>query len=61
MAWFYATPVVYPISLIERSRLEHGSNFVYGLNPMTRFVEATRRVLYDLRMPTLATFAYLTL
>ena len=34
-------------------------DFVYGLNPMTRFVEAIRDVLYDLRMPTLATFAYL--
>jgi ABC-2 type transport system permease protein len=58
MAWFYATPVVYPISLVEES----GSDlltFVYGLNPMTRFVEATRLVLYDLRMPTLLTFGYL--
>ena len=27
---------------------------------MTRFVEAIRDVLYDLRMPTLATFAYLS-
>jgi ABC-2 type transport system permease protein len=58
MAWFYATPVVYPISLIH----DRGSgtlDFIYGLNPMTRFVEATRALLYDLRMPTLATFGYL--
>lgn len=60
MAWFYATPVVYPISLIE-DRGSRTLTFVYGLNPMTRFVEATRRVLYDLRMPTPETFVYLFL
>ena len=57
-AWFYATPVVYPISLVEE-RNSPTLDFIYGLNPMTRFVEATRRVLYDLRMPTAATFGYL--
>ena len=59
-AWFYATPIVYPISLID-DRGSEGLSFVYGLNPMTRFVEATRLVLYDNRMPTLVTFVYLTL
>jgi lipopolysaccharide transport system permease protein len=57
-AWFYATPVVYPIKLIE-DRESDTLNFIYGLNPMTRFVEATRRVLYDMRMPTVETMAYL--
>jgi len=58
MAWFYATPVVYPIRLVEE-RNSAALDFVYGLNPMTRFVEAMRDVLYDLRMPSLTTFAYL--
>lgn len=58
MVWFYATPVVYPIKLIE-DRNNGTLNFVYGLNPMTRFVQAIRQVLYHLRMPTWETFAYL--
>lgn len=58
-AWFYATPVVYPISLIH-DRGSSTLDFIYGLNPMVRFVEAMRAVLYDLRMPSLATFGYLT-
>jgi lipopolysaccharide transport system permease protein len=58
MAWFYATPVVYPIHLVE-DRDSAALDFVYGLNPMTRFVEATRDVMYDLRMPSLVTFGYL--
>jgi ABC-2 type transport system permease protein len=57
-AWFYATPVVYPISLVHE-RDSATLDFVYGLNPMTRFVEAIRDVMYDLRMPTLLTFSFL--
>jgi len=52
--WFYATPIVYPVTLVE-SRL-HGIPLVlYGLNPMTRFAEAFRNVFYDLRFPPLVT------
>jgi lipopolysaccharide transport system permease protein len=58
MVWFYATPVVYPISLIEE-RNSDALSFVYGLNPMTRFVEAFRQVMYDLRMPTVGTWTVL--
>jgi len=59
LMWFYATPVVYPMSLVE----QNASSFVldiYQLNPMTNFVEAVRDVMYDLRMPSLGTFANLT-
>ncbi len=52
--WFYATPIVYPATLVpEKYR------FVYGLNPMTRFVTAVRNLAYDLRMPTTETMVYL--
>ena len=52
--WFYATPIVYPITYVpEKVR------FVYGLNPMVRFVEAYRDCLYDLRMPPLLDWAFL--
>lgn len=44
--WFYATPVVYPASLIpERWRL------VYGLNPMAGVVEGFRWALFGQEPP----------
>jgi len=52
--WFYATPIVYPLTLVPEKY-----KFVYGLNPMTRFVTALRNLAYDMRMPTGATIAYL--
>jgi ABC-type polysaccharide/polyol phosphate export permease len=56
--WFYATPIVYPYSLIQdqaaRMRAE-GSGFpletVYRLNPMERFVSVFRSLLYDNTWP----------
>ena len=52
--WFYGTPIVYPITVVPES-----IRFVYGLNPMVRFVEAYRDCLYDLRMPPLLDWIYL--
>jgi len=53
--WFYATPIVYPITFVP-ARVRT----FYDLNPMVRFVEAYRDCLYDLRWPPLADWAYLT-
>jgi ABC-2 type transport system permease protein len=47
MAWFWLTPVVYPISLIPDKYL-----FFYKLNPMTIFVTAYRDVLLNGVLPT---------
>jgi ABC-2 type transport system permease protein len=48
--WFYATPIVYPTTIIFK---EHPSiEAAYRLNPMERFVEAFRNLLYDNRWPT---------
>ena len=61
--WFYATPVVYPVTLVPRTATFLGVEipvlFLYELNPMTRFVEAYRDLLYDLRPPPAADIAYL--
>lgn len=46
MAWFWLTPVVYPISLIPEKYL-----FFYKLNPMTLFVTAYREVLLNGMLP----------
>ena len=59
--WFYATPIVYPYGTVEE-RLQEDHPLLldlYGLNPMTRFAEAYRDLLYDLRWPALGTVLYL--
>ncbi len=61
--WFYSTPIVYPRSLVP----SHANLFgwkvplgtLYDLNPMVPFVEAYRNCLYDLRLPSLGTWAYI--
>jgi ABC-2 type transport system permease protein len=67
LGWFYATPVVYPISLVEQAD-KNGPELLghpiplltlYKLNPMTRLVEAYRDALYDLRFPPLADVLYI--
>ncbi len=41
--WFFMTPIIYPIDIVPKKLL-----WVYHLNPMTQFVEQTRRFLiYD--------------
>ncbi|MCU1657194.1 MAG: transporter permease [Pseudonocardiales bacterium] len=48
--WFYATPIVYPASLIVKDHPSIAT--AYRLNPLERFVEAFRNLLYDNRWPT---------
>jgi ABC-type polysaccharide/polyol phosphate export permease len=56
--WFYATPIVYPYSLIQdqAARMRAAGNnfpleFIYRLNPMERFVSVFRAMLYDNTFP----------
>ncbi len=64
--WFYATPIVYPISVVEKAAADHdfrvlgmGLDTLYRLNPMVVFVEAYRDLLYDLRFPPVGDVLYL--
>lgn len=61
--WFYATPVVYPRTYVPERAVLLGYDIpvrqLYDLNPMVRFVEAYRDLLYNLRAPSLTTIAYL--
>jgi ABC-2 type transport system permease protein len=67
LGWFYATPIVYPISLVieaDRKKPELLGHHVplltlYKLNPMTRLVGAYRNVLFDLRFPPLWDVLYI--
>jgi ABC-type polysaccharide/polyol phosphate export permease len=53
--WMYLTPIIYPITLVENVARNNGDwiLFVYRLNPMERFVEVFRNLLYDNRLPDL--------
>jgi ABC-2 type transport system permease protein len=67
LGWFYATPVVYPISLVieadskQPELLGHHIPLLtlYKLNPMTRLVGAYRNVLFDLRFPPMWDVLYI--
>jgi lipopolysaccharide transport system permease protein len=62
-ALFYSTPIVYPISFVEdaATRTSFPLLRVYELNPLVRFVDAYRAVLYDLRFPALSDVLYVSL
>ena len=53
--WFYLTPVIYPISLVETAAAQRGDWIltVYRLNPMERFIAVFRNLLYDNTWPAL--------
>lgn len=63
--WFYATPIVYPVTLIAAQQLTweaEGRNipltWLYRLNPMERFVTIFRNLLYDNRLPEWGDMGY---
>lgn len=54
--WFYLTPIVYPISILETEASAHQKPWLvdlYRLNPIERFTEVFRNTIYDGRMPSL--------
>lgn len=55
--WFYATPIVYPVSLV--SDKHHDMLVYYRLNPLERFSEVFRNTLYDGRWPSLSNTLFL--
>lgn len=50
---FYATPIVYPLQLVEDNAGATARWAVENLNPISSFVAATRDILYGLRVPPL--------
>lgn len=57
--WMYMTPIIYPFTLIQAQSDRIGDlagtgftiSAIYRLNPMERFVEVFRNLLYDNRWP----------
>ena len=61
--WFYATPVIYPITLLtdrlgDRTFLGFDVLTLYKLNPMTAFVEMYHSMLFYLQWPDWKLFLY---
>lgn len=56
---FFLTPIIYPITIVPESWHGIPVRTVMSINPMAQFVEATRDVLYHLRVPTLGQTAML--
>ncbi len=50
--WFYATPIVYPDSMLD-DRVSETARQILRLNPFARFIEGFRRTMYDGRAPGL--------
>ncbi len=61
LAYFYMTPVLYPVTFIPQRALLFGIDLreVALANPMARFAMAFRNVFYDVRLPGLPTFLWL--
>jgi ABC-2 type transport system permease protein len=68
--WFYATPIVYPLSYVRQKADDLAAHhvqifghpipveFVYRLNPMERFTAVFRSLIYDNRFPALGDSLY---
>jgi lipopolysaccharide transport system permease protein len=58
---FYSAPIVYPLRLVPHQRDLLGVSVpigdIYRLNPLVQFFQAYRNLLYDLRFPSLGTWA----
>lgn len=61
--WFYLTPVLYPVELVETQSTALGGFLgtpitlldLYTLNPVEGFIEIFRNLLYDNRLPGFST------
>ncbi|MBN9633030.1 MAG: ABC transporter permease [Actinobacteria bacterium] len=67
--WMYLTPIIYPITLVATQSERIGGLFgtditiidIYRLNPMERFVEVFRNLMYDNRWPAVGDVLYCVL
>ncbi|TWX40261.1 ABC transporter permease [Frigoribacterium sp. ACAM 257] len=62
--WMYLTPIIYPVSLVADAAENGGRPWIltlYRLNPLERFVEVFRNLLYDTRWPDFSDSLYCVL
>ena len=52
--WMYLSPIIYPLSLVQNAADKAGHPWIitiYKLNPIERFSEVFRNLMYDNRLP----------
>ncbi len=54
---FYATPIIYPLTLVPVEKWGLPMRRIISLNPLTQFVEMSRDLFYLHQLPSLAAFA----
>jgi ABC-2 type transport system permease protein len=60
-AWFFSTPIVYPLDLVERRLADRPTLLrIYNDLPMSVVVRIYRNLMYDLRAPRLLDYGLLT-
>jgi ABC-type polysaccharide/polyol phosphate export permease len=57
---FYATPIIYPLRIVPKQVGGLPMRAIISLNPLAQFIQASRSIFYSLRLPSLASFAYLS-
>jgi len=57
--FFYATPIIYPLRIIPKESGGLPARTIISLNPLAKFVQASRDIFYGIRLPTFGTMAYL--
>jgi ABC-type polysaccharide/polyol phosphate export permease len=58
--WFYLTPIVYPVSVLNsHTEHRHWLLVLYRCNPIERFTEVFRNTIYDGRWPSLSNTIFL--
>jgi ABC-type polysaccharide/polyol phosphate export permease len=56
---FYMTPIIYPITLVEKKLVGHEwVSLLYRSNPLTQYVLVLRELMWELRWPSMAQFGY---
>lgn len=58
--WFYATPIIYPISFVQDASIPPWMKTAYAANPMVGFVGIFRDLLYNLQFPDWWQVLYVT-
>jgi ABC-type polysaccharide/polyol phosphate export permease len=59
--WFYSAPIVYPLRFVSEQLHEGSWQWtLYNLNPLVRFVEVYRDLMYSLRWPSAADMVFIT-
>lgn len=60
LLWFYATPIIYPVSYVmDNPSINGAMRTIYLMNPMVHFIEAYRAIFYHLRSPGAEQFLYM--